>query len=203
MIQHEIFQRALVGFNNLWIHFILREFNCVTMSKIPSPIIQMEIWARYLGGCIFWFTIIFLPLSPKSEFFAIPSLILSHLELSRIELPKLTLQVFNGNFAILSRQVISHKKMVVSIAKFTILISCSPICIPLILLLALMKLARNSAAIMYKSIQNRHPWQTSRMRVKGSDGRPFILILDWILVYTSLSMWMVCLHIQTYAKQKS
>ena len=90
---------------------------------------------------------------------------------------------------ILSRQVKILKKMVVLSAKFTILISWSPICIPLILLLALMKLASTSAAIMYKSIENRHPWQTSRVRVKGSDRRPFILILDWILVYTSLTIW--------------
>ena len=126
---------------------------------------------------------------------------------------KVNFKYFNGNFAeawlfekfifeldvssysfkitcILSRQVISLKKMVVLSAKFTILISWSPICIPLILLLALMKLASTSAAIMYKSIENRHPWQTSRVRVKGSDRRPFILILDWILVYTSLTMWM-------------
>ena len=84
------FQRALMGFNSLWIHFIYREFNCVSMFKIPSPIIQMEVWARYLGGRIFWFKIIVLPLSSKYGLFAIPSLILSHLELSRIELPKLT-----------------------------------------------------------------------------------------------------------------
>ena len=58
------------------------------------------------------------------------------------------------------------------------------------LLLALMKLASTSAAIMYKSIENRHPWQIFCVRVKGSDRRPFILILDWILVYTSLTMWM-------------
>ena len=89
------------------------------------------------------------------------------------------------------RQVISLKKMVVSSAKFTILISWSPICIPLILLLPLMKLASTSAAIMYKSIENRHPWETSRVRVKGSDRRPFIWILDWILAYTSLTMWWV------------
>ena len=42
-----------------------------------------------------WFTIIFLPLKkshsvPDMDFFAITSLILSHLELLRIELPKLT-----------------------------------------------------------------------------------------------------------------
>ena len=91
---------------------------------------------------------------------------------------------------ILLRQVISLKKMVKSSAKFTVLISWSPICIPLILLLALMKLANTSAAIMYNSMENRHPWQTSRERVKGSDRRLFILLLDWILVYTSLTMWM-------------
>ena len=58
-------------------------------------------------------------------------------------------------------------------------------------LLVLMKLASTSAAIMYKSIENRHPWQSSHVKVEGSDRRPFILILDWILVYTSLTMsWM-------------
>ena len=91
---------------------------------------------------------------------------------------------------ILSRQVISLKKIVVSSAKFTILISWSPICIGLILLLALKNLASTSATIIYKSIENKHPWQTSRVRVKRSDRRPFILILGWILMYKSLTMWM-------------
>ena len=88
------------------------------------------------------------------------------------------------------RQVISLKKMVVSSAKFTVLISWSLICILLILLLALMKLESTSAGIMYKRTENRHPWQTSRVRVKWSDRRPFTLILDWILVYISLTMRM-------------
>ena len=119
------------------------------------------------------------------DFFAIASLILSHLELSRIELSNLISSILMEFFqrldflkslslsqmhldivlkslvSILSRQVISLKKMMVSSAKFTILISWSPVCIPLILLLALMKLASTSAAIMCKSIENRHPWQTS------------------------------------------
>ena len=90
----------------------------------------------------------------------------------------------------LSRQVISLKKMVVSSAKFTVLISWSLICILLILLLALMKLESTSAGIMYKRTENRHPWQTSRVRVKWSDRRSFTLILDWILVYISLTMRM-------------
>ena len=96
---------------------------------------------------------------------------------------------------ILLRQVISLKKIVVSSAIFTILISWPPICIPLILLMALMKLASTSSTIMYKSIENKHPWQTSRVKLKRSDRRPFILILDWILVYTFLNMWM---NLSTY-----
>ena len=80
------------------------------------------------------------------------------------------------------RQAISHKKVVVSSAKFTILISWSPICIPLIILSVLMKLASTSIAIMYNSMESRHPWRTHIM-VKGSDKRPSILILDSILVY--------------------
>ena len=74
--------------------------------------------------------------------------------------------------------------MVVFLAKFTILISWSPICIPLILLSALMILASTSAAVLYKSIESRHPWRT-HIGVKGSDRRPFILILDSILVYAT------------------
>ena len=91
---------------------------------------------------------------------------------------------------ILSTQVISLNKMMVSSAKFTILISWIATCIPLILLLELMKLGSNSVAIFYKSIGNRHSWQTSHVLGKGPDRRPFISILDWILVYTSLTMWM-------------
>ena len=49
------FQKALVRFNKLWIHFIFREFNWVSMFKIPSPYLQMESWARCLGGCFFPF----------------------------------------------------------------------------------------------------------------------------------------------------
>ena len=59
-------------------------------------------------------------------------------------------------------------------AKLAILISWSAISIPLILLLALMKLASTSAAIMYNSMEKSHPKQTPQVRVKGSDWRPFI-----------------------------
>ena len=74
--------------------------------------------------------------------------------------------------------------MVVLSAKFTILISWSPICIPLILLSTLMRLASTSVVILYNSMDSRHPWRT-QIGVKGSDRRPFVLILDSILVYAT------------------
>ena len=129
-----------------------------------------------------WFLIIFSPIKESLTLFQIwffcqPSIILSHLELSRIDLPKLTSSIlmeivtipfvlvdefyfcmhhpikawlwtslyFSYSLKItfnLLRQVISLKKMMVLSVKFTILISWPPICIPLILLSALMKLAR-------------------------------------------------------------
>ena len=42
------FQRALVGFNNLWNHLIFKECNWVCTSKIPSPPFQMGNWAKCL-----------------------------------------------------------------------------------------------------------------------------------------------------------
>ena len=44
------FHRALLGSSNLWIHFIFREFNWVSMSKIPNSHFQMGNWARCTGG---------------------------------------------------------------------------------------------------------------------------------------------------------
>ena len=70
------------------------------------------------------------------------------------------------------------------IFKFTILMSWSPICIPLILFSALMKLAITSATILYHNMESRHPW-TTHIGVKGSDRRPFTLILDSILVHAT------------------
>ena len=91
---------------------------------------------------------------------------------------------------IVLRQVISLlKKMVVLSAKLTILISWSPVCIPLILLSVLMKFASTSAAILYNSLESTHTWETN-LRVKGSHRRPFILILDSILVYATSIMRM-------------
>ena len=85
---------------------------------------------------------------------------------------------------ILLRQVISLKKMMVLSVKFTILFSWSPICIPLILLSALMRLASTSAAVLYNNFDSWHHCQT-HIGVKGSNRRPFILILDSILVYAT------------------
>ena len=47
------FQKALVGFNNLWIYLVFKEYNWVSMSKIPHPPFQLESWTRCLGGLIF------------------------------------------------------------------------------------------------------------------------------------------------------
>ena len=78
--------------------------------------------------------------------------------------------------------LISLKKIVVLSVKFTILIRWSPIYIPLILLSALMILASTSAAALYNNLDSWHDWR-AHVGVKGSDRRPFILILDSILVY--------------------
>ena len=88
--------------------------------------------------------------------------------------------------------------MVVSLENVTILISWFSICIPLIILSVLMKLASTTVTVMYSSMNSRHPWRT-RIIVKGSDRRPFILILDSISVY---HVNQISLYIQTYAKQK-
>ena len=49
-----------------------------------------------------------------------------------------------------------------------------------------MKLASTSAALIYNTDESGHPWRTPCIRVEGSDRRPFILILDWMLVYATL-----------------
>ena len=71
---------------------------------------------------------------------------------------------------------------VVPSAKFTILILWSTICIPLILVLTSMKIASTSAAIMHDNIKSEQSCWNFRMIVKDLDRRPFILILDWILM---------------------
>ena len=83
---------------------------------------------------------------------------------------------------ILLGQVISLKKMVVLSVKFAILISWSPICIPLILLSALMRLV--STSVLHNNLDIWHHWRT-HIGVKGSNKGPFILILDSILVYAT------------------
>ena len=46
-----------------------------------------------------------------------------------------------------------------------------------------------NGSIMYNSMESWHPWRTW-ITVKGSDRRLFILILDSILVYATLIIWM-------------
>ena len=86
---------------------------------------------------------------PDMNYLAILSIILSHLEFLRIELPKLTLRILMKIVAVpvfLVDQFYSYmhqsiKALLFEKAKFTILISWPPIFIPLILLSALLKLA--------------------------------------------------------------
>ena len=152
-------------------------------------------------------------------------IILSHFELSRIDLPKLNSSILMEiltipvgqvdefyfhmhypikawlfektifelvylfhivlkNTCIILWQMISLKKVVVLSLKFTILTSWSLICIPLILLSALMRLESTSAAVFYNDLDSWHHWRT-HIGVKGSNRRPFILILDSILVYAT------------------
>ena len=117
-------------------------------------------------------------------------IILSHLELLRKDLPKLNSSIlmeivtipigqvyalphkslaFCKKFlwtsffvfnCILLRQAISLKKKVVLSVKFTILFSRSPVCIPLILLSALMRLAGTSAAVLHNILDSRHHCRT-------------------------------------------
>ena len=98
------------------------------------------------------------------------------------------------------RQVICLKTMVVLSVKFTILISGSPICISLILLSALMRLASTSAAVLYNNLDSWHHWRT-HIGVKGSNTRPFILILDSILVYATC-VWMNLSPYPNFCKAK-
>ena len=75
-------------------------------------------------------------------------------------------------------------------SKFTNLISRSSICTPFILFLASIKLASTSTAIICNTNEKVHPWRTPCIRVIESDRRPFIFILDWILVYSTLIIQM-------------
>ena len=90
-------------------------------------------------------------------------IILTHFELSRIDLPKLnssilmeivTIPVGQVDEFYFYMQVTSLKKMLVLSVKFSILFSRSPICIPLIPLSALMRLAGTSAAVLHHNLDS-------------------------------------------------
>ena len=66
-----------------------------------------------------------------------------------------------------------------------------------------MNLASNSAAIMCNSIDSGHPWRTLWIRVKWSDRKPFILILDWMLVNTTLITWINFCPYPNFCKPES
>ena len=46
------FHGALLGYNNLQMHSYI-QYSCGSVSKIRSPLLQMESLTRCLGGCIF------------------------------------------------------------------------------------------------------------------------------------------------------
>ena len=48
------FWKALVGFNNLWIFLVSKEFNWESMYRIPSLTFKIESLTRCLGGLIFF-----------------------------------------------------------------------------------------------------------------------------------------------------
>ena len=115
------FQKALVGFNNLWIHFLFLYslIVCLCLKYLVCPSkwrFELGVWEAVffpvleeIAYCFFNFlSDIFWPMYhslekriwftcqreshsvPDMDFLVIPSLILSHLELPRIELSKLT-----------------------------------------------------------------------------------------------------------------
>ena len=107
------FQRALVGFNNLWNHLIFKESNWVCTSKIPSPPFQMGHWAKCLTCRIYsllqrkfnslfsifiqiYFAIVYICPTYHS-FDQRMSFILSQFLLSWTELLKSTLTISLGN----------------------------------------------------------------------------------------------------------
>ena len=74
------------------------------------------------------------------------------------------------------------------INKIYFVTSWSPISTPLILASASMKMASASASVIYNSIESGYPWRTPHTRVKRSDRRSFILILELISVYLTSIM---------------
>ena len=91
------------------------------------------------------------------------------------------LEVFPDNSkinSVLVRQLKSLKKMVVSSVKFTVLILWYPICMLLILVSSSLRIAGTSAKIMRSNTENGQTRRNPRVRLKESDRRSFILILD-------------------------
>ena len=100
---------------------------------------------------------------------------------------KINRSILMGNFNLAISPGLSIVILHVTACKAYLL---SPICTPFILLLASMKLASTSAAIICNTNESGNPWQTPCIKMKGSDRGPFILILDWMLVYATLIIQM-------------
>ena len=100
------------------------------------------------------------------------------------------LSKFKQNFLFecpLSR-VIFLKKNAGAMSKIYCLISWSPIYTLLILVLASLKMANTSYAVIYNSIESGYAWRTLNIKVKESNRRPFNLGLDWILIHATSVM---------------
>ena len=86
-------ERALMGFNNIYIHLSSRKFHWVYMSKIPSPTFpNRELSYRFFNS-----------LHNKFWNSAKLWLILSQSELSRTELPKCTPSISMENFHVFNQ----------------------------------------------------------------------------------------------------
>ena len=171
------------NFNILGVHWKIQFLE----GGLEKPIYSARLpkkrgWVWIERGGVVFFRVVDTPMPTM--------IILSHLKLLRKDLPKLNSSilmeivtipigqvyalphkslVFCKKFlwtsffvfnCILLRQAISLKKKVVLSVKFTILFSRSPVCIPLILLSALMRLAGTSAAVLHNILDSRHHCRT-------------------------------------------
>ena len=149
----------------------------------------MQIRARYLGGRIWWLRVIFLPCQFQIWIFCYTFTYFVPFGAIENRVMKVNHKQFNGNFAeallfekfifeldgcsyrcifkitcLLSRQVVSLKKMVVSSAKFTILMVIYLYSFNLFI--GFNKTGSTSVTIMCKSIENTYP--LANFSIKGT-----------------------------------
>ena len=63
------FHRALVGWSSLWIHLILREFNWVSISRMPNPSFQMGSFPQGVRLDVYEDGLSFLPIESHRSLF--------------------------------------------------------------------------------------------------------------------------------------